>query len=177
MAGGAVNLLAELALLFGKLSLLAVGGANATVPAIARQVVNVDHWLTPAQFSQLYAISNAAPGPNVIIATIIGAHVAGVPGGIVATFAMVLPSCTLAVLVTRGFERHSQARWPTIIKAALLPITAGLVLAAAFVLARQSDTGWLTAAITLAVAAFTLRSRLHPLALLGGGAILGLLFL
>ncbi len=170
-----MNVLAELALLFGKLSLLAVGGANATVPAITRAVVDQLHWLTPAQFAQLYAISNAAPGPNVIIATIIGAHVAGITGGIVATLAMILPSCTLAVLVTRGFERNAHARWPGLVKAALLPITAGLVLAAAVVLAMQSDTGWLTAAITLAVAGVTMRSKLHPLILLGGGAALGLL--
>lgn len=172
-----MSLLAQLALLFGRVSLLAVGGANATVPEITRQVVHLHHWLTPAQFAQLYAISNAAPGPNVLIATIIGAHVAGIAGGIVATLAMILPSCTLAVLVTRGFERNAHASWPGLVKAALLPITAGLVLAAAVVLAQQSDTGWLTTAITLAVAALTLRSKLHPLILLGGGAALGLFFL
>lgn len=171
-----MNLLVQLALLFGKISLLAVGGANATVPEIFRQVVLLRHWATPAEFSQLYAISNAAPGPNVIIATIIGAHVAGVPGGIIATLAMVLPSCTLAVLVCRGFERHAHAPWRRVVQAALLPITAGLVLSAAMILVLQSDTGWLTAAITLAVAGLAYRTKLHPL-LLGGGAALGLMFL
>jgi chromate transporter len=172
-----MSLLLQLALLFGKLSLLAVGGANATVSEITRQVVTLRHWLTPEQFAQLYAISNAAPGPNVLIATIIGAHMAGIAGGIVATLAMILPSCTLAVLVSRGFERHAHARWRRVTQAALLPITAGLILSAAAVLARQSDTGWLTAAITLAVAALTYRTKLHPLLLLGCGAALGLLFL
>jgi chromate transporter len=113
----------------------------------------------------------------VLIATILGAHVAGVAGGIVATLAMVLPACTLAVVVCRGFERHAHARWRRVVQAALLPITAGLVLAAAIVVARQSDTGWLTIAITLIVAAATFRTKLHPLYLLGGGAVLGLLFL
>jgi chromate transporter len=172
-----MSLLLQLALLFGKISLLAIGGANATVPEIARQVVTLRHWLTPAQFAQLYAISNAAPGPNVLIATILGAHVAGVAGGIIATLAMVLPSCTLAVLVSLGFERHAHARWRRVVQAALLPITAGLVLSAAVVLARQSDTGWLTAAITLAVAVCAFRTKLHPLVLLGCGAIFGLFFL
>ena len=172
-----MNLLLQLALIFARLSLLAVGGANATVPEITRQVVTVHHWVTPEQFAQLYAISNAAPGPNLLIITILGAHVAGVPGAIVATLAMVLPSCTLAVAVCMGFERHAHARWRRVVQAALLPITAGLVLAAAMVVARQSDTGWLTVAITLMVAAATFRTKLHPLYLLGGGAVLGLLFL
>ncbi len=172
-----MNLLFQLALLFAKLSLLAVGGANATVSEITRQVVTLRHWVTPAQFAQLYAISNAAPGPNVLISTIIGAHVAGIPGGIIATLAMVLPSCTLAVAVCQGFERHAHARWRRVVQAALLPITAGLILAAAIVVACQSDTGWLTIAITLMAATATFRTKLHPLYLLGGGAVLGLLFL
>ena len=172
-----MNILLQLALLFGKLSLLAVGGANATVSEITRQVVTLRHWVTPEQFAQLYAISNAAPGPNVLISTIIGAHVAGIPGGIVATLAMVVPSCTLAVVVCRSFERHAHARWRRVVQAALLPITAGLVLAAAITVARQSDSGWLTAAITLIVAAATFRTKIHPLYLLGGGAALGLLLL
>jgi len=172
-----MSLLLQLAVLFAKLSLLAVGGANATVTEITRQVVDIRHWVTPEQFAQLYAISNAAPGPNVLISTIIGAQVAGIPGAIVATLAMVVPSCALAVVVCRSFERHAAARWRRVVQAALLPITAGLVLAGAIVVARQSDTGWLTIAITLAVAGLTFRTRLHPLLLLSGGAALGLVFL
>ncbi len=168
-----MSLLLQLAALFAKLSILAVGGASATVPEMAREAVRTHHWLTPAQFAQLYAISNAAPGPNVLISTILGAHVAGVAGGIVATMAMVAPSCVLAVLVSRGLERHAGARWRRVLQAALLPITAGLLLSAACVLARQADTGWLTAAITLACAAGAYRTRLHPLLLLAGGAALG----
>jgi len=172
-----MNPLLQLALLFGKLSLLAVGGANATVPEIARQVVIIRHWVAPAQFAQLYALANAAPGPNVMIATVIGAHVAGVPGGIIATLAMILPSCTVAVLVSRSFERHKAARWRRVAQAALLPITAGLILSAAAVLIRQSDSSILTLCITFVCAWISWRAPLHPLWLLGGGAMLGMLFL
>lgn len=172
-----MNILAQLALLFGKLSLMAVGGANATVPEIAREVVGLRHWLTPAQFAQLYAISNAAPGPNVMISTLIGQHVAGVEGGIVATLAMILPSGLLVILVSKGFERHAGAHWQKVAQAALLPITAGLVLAAALVLTMQSVSGWLTACIAGGCAALSWRGRMHPLWLLGGGAVLGLLML
>ncbi len=170
-----MSLLLQLAGMFGRLSLLAVGGANTTLAQINRDVVTQHHWLTEAQFTQLFAIVNAAPGPNVIISTVIGAHVAGVTGGIVATVAMVLPAGLLAIVVSKVWDRYRETRWRRIIQAALLPITAGLLLAAAGVLVRQADTGLLTALITLASAAFTWRSRLHPLWLLGGGVVLGLL--
>jgi chromate transporter len=172
-----MNVLGQIALLFGKLSLLAVGGANSTVPEIALVTVNQKHWLTPAQFSQFYAIANTAPGPNVMIVTVIGAHVAGVLGGLVATAAMVLPAGITAAVVASVFDKHRDARWRRVAQAALLPITAGLVLAAACLLARQSDTGWLTAALTILTALFTWRTRLHPLWMLGAGALAGLLFL
>jgi len=167
-------MLTALALLFGKLSLLAVGGVNSTLPEIAREVVSVHHWLTPAQFAQLFAISNAAPGPNVMISTVIGAHVDGVAGGIVATLAMILPAGVLAMAVSRVWERYREARWRRVLQAALLPVTAGLIVAAAGVLVRQADTGVLTAAITVVCAWVSWRTKVHPLWLLTGGALVGL---
>ncbi|HEY1856377.1 chromate transporter [Acidocella sp.] len=171
-----MSLLLQLAGLFGKLSLLAVGGVNSTLPQIARDVVTDHHWLTAAQFSQLFAIANATPGPNLTIATMIGEHMAGVTGGLVATLAIILPAGLLVLVVSKVWDRYRENRWRRIIQAALLPITAGLVLAAAGILIRQADTGVLTALITLVTGGLTWRSRLHPLWLLGGGTLLGLLF-
>jgi chromate transporter len=170
-----MGILAQLSLLFGRLSLLAIGGINSTVPQISHDVVTARHWLSPAQFVQLYAISNAAPGPNVLISTMIGAHMAGVTGGIVATLSMILPSGILVIIVSKLWDRYRDTSWRQVIQRALLPITAGLILAAAGVLVRQSDTGVLTVAITVLCAALGWRSRLHPLWLLGGGTLLGLL--
>lgn len=170
-----MGILPQLALLFGRLSLLAIGGINSTVPQIAHDVVTARHWLSPAQFVQLYAIANAAPGPNLLISTIIGARMAGLAGGIVATLAMILPSGTLVIIVSKLWDRYRDTAWRKIIQRALLPITAGLILAAAGVLVRQSDTGVLTVAITVLSASLGWRTRVHPLWLLGGGAVLGLL--
>jgi chromate transporter len=169
-----LNILLQLAGMFGRLSLLAVGGANTTLSQINRDVVANHHWLTKAQFAQLFAIANAAPGPNVIIATAIGAHMAGLVGGVVATVAMVLPAGLLAIGVSKIWDHYRENRWRRIIQAALLPITAGLLLAAAGILVRQADTSVLTVLITLVSAAFTWRARLHPLWLLGAGTLLGL---
>jgi chromate transporter len=90
---------------------------------------------------------------------------------------MILPAGVLVMLVNLVWERYRAARWRRVIQAALLPITAGLVLAAAGVLVRQADTGILTGAVTLVCAALAWRSLLHPLWLLGGGALVGLVLL
>jgi chromate transporter len=168
--------LVVLVLLFSRLSLLAVGGINSTVPEIAHQVVAVHHWLTAAQFSQLYAIAQAAPGPNMLIVTVIGAHVAGIAGGIAASLAMLLPAGILVIWVSGLWERFRERRWRRVLQAAILPITAGLVLAAGFVLLRAADRSVPLAGITLVTTLLIYRTRLHPLWVLAGGALLGLVF-
>jgi len=169
-----MTMLLSLAGLFGKLSLLAVGGVNSTLPAIAHEVVDQRHWMTAQQFSQLFAIAQSAPGPNMLVCVLIGARVAGIAGGIVAGLAMVLPAGILVAAVSGVWQRFSQARWRRVIQAAILPITAGLVLAAAAVLVEAADTSLLLGAVSAVVAIANLRSRLHPLWLLAGGAALGL---
>jgi chromate transporter len=165
-----------LAALFGKLSLLAVGGVNSTVPEIAQQVVQVHHWTSAAQFSQLFALAQSAPGPNMLIAALIGAHVAGITGGIVASLAMILPAGILVMAVSGLWDRFRAQRWRQVVQAAILPITAGLVLAAGFVLVRAADRTILFVAITIAATGLTFATKLHPLWLLGAGVVLGLVF-
>ena len=58
-----------------------------------------------------------------------------------------------------------------------MPITAGLVASGALLIARAADTRWLAVAITLAVAVLAFRTKLHPLLLLGGGTVLGIVLL
>jgi chromate transporter len=78
------DILFTLAVQFAIMSLLALGGANAVVPEIHRQAVEFRGWMTERQFADMFAISQAAPGPNVMIVTLVGFHVAGLPGAIFA---------------------------------------------------------------------------------------------
>jgi chromate transporter len=109
-----------------------------------------------------------------LIVTVIGARVAGVAGGVVASLAMILPAGVLVMGVSRLWDRFREARWRLVLQAAILPITAGLVLAAGVVLVRAADRTVLLAAVTVAAAGLSWRTRLHPLWLLAGGAVLGL---
>ena len=86
---------------FALMSLFAVGGANAAIPEMHRVAVDVQHWMTDKQFADIFAISQMAPGPNVLIVTLIGYAVAGVVGALVATLAMCVPTAVLAYYVSR----------------------------------------------------------------------------
>ncbi|HAP13541.1 MAG TPA: chromate transporter, partial [Afipia sp.] len=90
---------------FGLMSLLAIGGANSTIPEMHRVAVDVQHWMSNAQFADMFAISQLSPGPNVLIVTLIGYHVAGIAGALVATFAMCGPSAVFAYFVSNMLTR------------------------------------------------------------------------
>jgi len=158
---------------FGLMSLFAVGGANAAIPEMHRVAVEVQHWMSDKQFSDVFAISQLSPGPNVLIVTLIGYSVAGISGALAATLAMCVPTAVLAYLVSRLLTRSTRSRWPAIIQAALVPLSIGLMGASGLVLALTSDRNWAAGLVTAAAAALAFATRLNPLWLLVAGGFLG----
>jgi chromate transporter len=159
---------------FAMLSLFAIGGANAAIPEMHRVAVDVMHWMNDKQFADMFAIAQMSPGPNVIIVTLIGYHVAGLTGGAVATVAMCGPTCVLAFFVSRVWDRFKDARWRIAIQAGLVPVSLGLIGASAFVLARAADHNVYAAAITAVTAIVGFGTRVNPLWLFAAGGVLGL---
>lgn len=168
-------LLPEIAVQFFVLSLLSFGGANAVIPEIQRRVVEVHHWMTDADFAQLFALSQAAPGPNVLIVSLVGWKVAGVVGGVVALLAMSGPSSLLTYVVAHAWERWRDAPWRIAIQRGLAPVTVGLVLSSGYILTRAADHSWGAYILTVATLLASLLTPLHPLLMLGVAAIVGAL--
>jgi chromate transporter len=165
----------ELALQFLTLSLLSIGGANAIIPEMHLRAVEIKHWMTDADFSQMFALSQAAPGPNVLIVSLIGWKVAGVVGAFVAMGAMCGPSSVLTYYVAHAWDRFRDAPLRIAIQRALAPVTVGLILASGYVLTRTTDQAWPAYAVTAATLVAALTTRRHPLWWLAVGAALGAL--
>ncbi len=128
------NQLYTLAWTFGLMSLFAVGGALSAIPEMHRVAVDVNHWMNDRQFADMVAIAQLSPGPNVLVVTLIGFHVAGVAGGLVATLAMCGPTAAVAYFVSRTMDRSRDAQWPSLIQSALVPVSIGLMGASAMIL-------------------------------------------
>jgi chromate transporter len=166
--------LLSLAGIFSQLSLLAFGGGNTILPEMQRQVVEVHHWMTKADFSALFALAQAAPGPNMMVVTLIGWHVAGWPGVLVTSVAKFGPSSLVTILAMHAWERFKDRPWRRYVQLGLVPITAGLVAASALLIAEASDGAAVLVGITVAVALVSYRTKVHPLWLLAAGALIGL---
>ena len=168
------GVLLSLAGYFALMSLFAIGGANSAVPEMQRLAVEVEGWMTARQFTDIFAIAQVTPGPNVIIVTLIGYQVAGLPGALVTTIAMCGPTCILAFYVGKVWERFSHASWRVAIQRGLLPISIGLIAASAFVVASAAVPSLLAAGIMLATAVVAYTTRLNPLWIFAVAALLGL---
>ena len=159
---------------FALMSLFAVGGANAAVPEMHRLAVDVMRWMTDRQFTDLFAIAQVTPGPNVIIVTLIGYQAAGLAGAVVATAAMCGPTCVFAYFIARTWERFHAARWRSIIQAGLVPVSIGLIAASAYVLARAADHNWVAVVLTFATAFVAFLTKWNPLWMFGVAGLIGL---
>jgi chromate transporter len=169
-------IIVELFLEFALLSFVAFGGATALLPEMHRVVVEHHHWLDDATFTHLYAIAQAAPGPNVLVVTLIGWEVAGLAGALAATLAMCLPMSVVIYLLIDRWHGFAGKRWQQAVSVGVAPLAVGLVFSGATLIATSaglSVAGWV---LVGAVAVANLRWRnLHPLWLIAAGAVAGLL--
>src|SRR5574343_373268 len=109
------------------LAFVAFGGATALLPEMHRVVVEQHHWLDNTTFTLLYAIAQAAPGPNVLVVTLIGWQIAGLAGALSATLAMCLPMSVLIYLLIDRWEGFAGRRWQQAVSLGVAPLAVGLV--------------------------------------------------
>ncbi|HQR52874.1 MAG TPA: chromate transporter [Burkholderiales bacterium] len=169
-----MNVLLDIALRLGALSLVAFGGVNAMLPEIHRLAVQESHWMNDATFAQLFAIAQAAPGPNLLIICLIGWHVAGLAGALTATVAFCGPSSALVFFLVGFWDRFRDAPWRHAVQIGIASISVGLVLASGSLLAIAAAMSWRSIVITAATVVILLLVRVHPLWLIAAGAALGL---
>jgi len=161
----------ELVAVFVPLSLVSIGGGPSILAGIAHAVA-ARHWMSEREFIDLFAISRAAPGPGVLLATLVGWKLAGLLGAVVASLALFLPSSLLYDAAVRRWDRHRGKRWHSALELGLAPIAAGLILAGALVILRTGGGEPLLWSIAAASAAVLLwRPKLNPLWVLAAGGL------
>jgi chromate transporter len=114
----------QMAWLFLKTGLFSFGGAYASLIFLQRGAVDQHHWLTAGQLLDGVALSVATPGPFMLFATFVGYLAGGIPGAIVATFFVFLPSF---VFVLGGAHYIEQVRNNRSVQAFLAGVSAAVV--------------------------------------------------
>ena len=87
----------------------AFGGGFAIVPVLERELINKRGWVTMEEVLDFYTIAQITPGIIIInITTFIGCRRKGVPGGIIATLSLALPSVSLMLLIAVFLDRFAE---------------------------------------------------------------------
>lgn len=170
-------ILFTLAIVFTQLSLLAFGGGNAILPEMQRQVVEVHHWLTATEFSAMFAMAQAAPGPNMMIIPLVGWHVAGPMGLLISSVAKFGPSSIITVFALKFWDKFEPHPLRNRFEQALKPITVGLVLVSAFIIADASLHNESLVLIVIVATLLSLSQKVHPLWVMAFGAVSAALYL
>jgi len=101
----------HLAVLMSKIDLIAFGGGFASVPLMFHEIVEVRSWMDAPTFLNGIILGQFTPGPIVITATFAGYMVHGMPGALIATVGIFLPSFLILVGVAPWFDRVRSLPW------------------------------------------------------------------
>jgi chromate transporter len=148
--------LTAIALVFIPFSLTSIGGGGAIVAGIQHETVVVHAWLSSREFLDVFAVSRAAPGPGMMLATVIGWKVAGWLGALIATLALFIPSSLLCYSLFKLTNMHREKKWHRAMREGLAPVGVGLIIAGIIALFRLADGGVLAAVIMCLAAAILL---------------------
>jgi chromate transporter len=173
--------LLRILLLFSSLSLLSIGGGNTVLPEMHTKSVLDYHWLTDNQFADVFAISQAAPGPSILIVTLIGykaglsagGELMGILGALLATVAVMMPAGLLVFFVVQFWERAKESNVGRAIEKGFAPLTVGLVLASGYVMSKAADHDWRAYLLTAVCTVIFVFTKVNPLVVVATAGLLG----
>lgn len=174
---------------FLKVGMFAFGGAYAAIPLI-RDIVLSYGWLNDDKLSYMIAVSESTPGPIMVnLATYVGSSQAGLPGSILATIAVVLPSFVVILLVTAVMKNAMKNRYVKAALSGMKPCIIGIILATGMYMIFKTCAGGLgdhlpdvkTVLVTAVLAALlfggraALKNKFSPIMLILASACIGLI--
>lgn len=181
---------------FFKIGLFGFGGGYGMLSLIQHETVERWHWLSSAEFTDIVAISQMTPGPIGINSATYAGYQAAVNGGYstpmailgsaTATFALVLPSFILMILISRAFMKYMKTQGVQSVFMGLRPAVVGLLAAATLLLCTKenfstpTEDAWqFGVSVFLFVATFigTLVFKVNPIRMIVMAGFAGLLLL
>jgi chromate transporter len=172
--GGSVSLL-TLFLTFLKIGAVLYGSGYVLLAFLRNDFVHRLGWLTDEQLLDAVAIGQFTPGPVFTTATFIGYVVAGVPGALLATLGIFLPSFVFVGLTAPFIQHLRRWSWTSALLDGVNVAALGLMAAVMIELGRSAVVDGLTALLALGTAVLLIRFKVNSAWLVLGGGIIGVL--
>lgn len=173
-AAGSVGLL-KLTLIFLKVGSILFGSGYVLLAFLRPELVERAGWLGDRELLDAIAVGQVTPGPVLTTATFIGYLLAGVPGALLATLGIFLPSFVFVALSNPLIPRLRRSRWTAGFLDGANAASLALMAVVTWQLGRAALVDSLTAVLAVAAAVLLFRFRLNSAWLVLGGAAAGLL--
>jgi chromate transporter len=171
---GAAVPLATLFLTFVKIGALVYGSGYVLLAFLRQDFVDRLHWLTDRQLIDAVIVGQFTPGPVFTTATFIGYLAGRVPGALLATVGIFLPSFLFVVLVYPLISRLRASAWTGAFLDGANVAAVGLMAAVTWQLGRAAIVDGLTLTLAVLASAALLRYHVNSAWLVLGGAVVGL---
>lgn len=169
-------ILVSLFITFFKIGLFSFGGGYAMLSMIQQEVVSKNAWVSPGEFVNMVAISQATPGPIAInMATYVGFKVNSVLGSAFATLGVVMPSVIIMIIITRFFVKFKDNKYVEGAFKGLRPATVGLVAAAAILVSFGTFVDYKSVVIFLVAFLLSFKYKFDPILMIIISGIVGFL--
>jgi chromate transporter len=175
-------ILAQLGLFFLKTGAILFGSGYVLVAFLQAGLVDDYGWLTQAQLLDAIAIGQLTPGPVLSTATFIGYLIAGIPGAIVATIAIFLPSFLFVAALNPLIPYLRASTWTAafidavnVSAIALMAVVTLQLAQTTLIIPERTFLDLPAMAIALMAGFLAIRFKVNSAWLVVGGALLGLL--
>lgn len=155
------------------LGCLAVGGVSTVMPDMHRYMVEEMGLVTAREFADLYALAQAAPGPNALWVTVLGLQAAGGLGALATTLGVLIPATSFSLIASVLHAKHADSPVALALRRGLAPVALGFMLASCWLLLNAVGHGWRGYALALVALVLAMRTQVNPLWLLAAGGALG----
>lgn len=158
---------------FLKIGAILYGSGYVLLAYLEGGLVDQLGWLTQAELLDAIAIGQFTPGPVLTTATFVGYVIAGVPGAIVATLGIFLPSFLFVLLLNPLIPKMRQSAWFAAFLDAVNVAAIGLMVAVLVNLGQQTFATWQGIVIAVLALVASLRFKVNSAWIVMGGAVVG----
>ncbi len=174
-AAAATFSLPLLFLTFLKIGAILYGSGYVLLAFLRADFVQRLGWLTDRQLLDAIAVGQITPGPLFTSATFIGYLLGGVPGGLLATLGIFLPSFVFVAISNPLIPKIRNSLWAASFLDGVNIAALALMAAVTIQLAQASLVDWPSILIAAIALIALLRFRINSTWLIAGGGLAGLL--
>ncbi len=162
---------------FFRIGLFTFGGGYAMIPLIESDVVERNRWIEKADFVDLLAVAQSAPGVFAVnMAVFIGYRLRGVAGALAAAFGCVLPSVIIILLIALFFRQFRHIEVVNNVFKGLRPAVVALIAVPVFNVAKSAKVGWTMAWIPVLSALLIVAFGVSPVFVILVAGVAGFLW-